>query len=189
MDERQLKTIENVTANFFFWQGLRWVPLGAVLLAWVSLPRDFLPHDLDVAVMAAAMFFAFALSKRIGAYYERTYGRVRGIQNVRRERWKWNFVYPLMIGSLLVDGLLHPPFLVSGPVWAAAILLYWNSTGRGRRHYLVIAAVVAATFFFPSLDFFFGVIGAAYVLGGLLDHFELTRILRPLAEDGDARTV
>jgi hypothetical protein len=189
MNERELRTIENVTANFFFWQGLRWVPLGAVLLVWVSLPRHFLPNDLDTALMAAAMLFALWVSGRIGAYYSRTYGRVHGIHNERRERWKWSFIYPLMIASLLVDGLLRPPFLVSGPVWGAAILLYWNSTGRGRRHYLLIAAAVAATVAFPSLDFFFGVIGAAYMLGGLLDHFELTRILRPLVEDGDARAV
>ena len=39
-----LRTRE-VTANFFFWQGLRWVPLGAALLlvTWSSLPAFPLP--------------------------------------------------------------------------------------------------------------------------------------------------
>jgi hypothetical protein len=36
-----------------------------------------------------------------------------------------------------------------------------------------------------SFELLFATIGAAYVVGGLLDHLEMTRILRPAAEGGD----
>lgn len=186
MDDARLRTIENVTANFFFWQGLRWVPMGAALLIGVLAPR----------LMIISMAAALGVSVLAGKYYSRTYGRVRAIaaRTERRERWKWFYVYPAMLLSLVADLLWRPPLLVSGFVWAVAIVLYWNSTGRGRLHYLVIAGIIAATTALPllgvangkhAINFFFAVIGAAYVAGGLLDHFELTRIMG----DGDAGTV
>jgi|SRR5215212_6581846 len=196
MDQHRLQTIESVTANFFFWQGLRWVPLGLAMLVWAVVPLGKARVDVVMLAMGAAML----VSIRIGRYYSRTYGRVRTIaeRTGRRERWKWFFVYPVMLLSMVADMLWKPPLLTSGPVWAVAILLYWNSTGRGRLHYLVIAGIVAATVALPlagvppgktAINLFFAVIGAAYVAGGLLDHFELTRILRPVLEDDDAGTV
>ncbi|HJQ37874.1 MAG TPA: hypothetical protein VKB93_12120 [Thermoanaerobaculia bacterium] len=184
MDDTRLRTIENVTANFFFWQGLRWVPLGLALLSWQFAPR----------FLAVNMAVAFVISMLAGKYYSRTYGRVRTIaaRAERRERWKWYGVYPAMMLSLAVDMLWKPPLLVTGIVWAIAIVLYWNSTGRGRLHYLVIAGILLSTAALPllgipngktAINFFFSVIGAAYVAGGLLDHFELTRIM------GNAGTV
>jgi hypothetical protein len=186
MNEQQLRTIENVTANFFFWQGLRWVPMGMALMIGVLAPR----------FLVVAMAAAFVVSMLAGKYYSRTYGRVRTIaaRTERRQRWKWFYVYPMMLLSLIADMLWKPPLFVSGVVWAVAIILYWNSTGRGRLHYLVIAGLIAATTALPlagvpngrnAINFFFAVIGAAYVVGGLLDHFELTRIMG----DGDAGTV
>jgi len=191
-DAARLRTIENVTANFFFWQGLRWVPLGIALMTAALRPRI----EVSLLVLAAAMF----VSMRVGKYYSRTYGRVRTIaaRTERRERWKWSYVYPMMLLSLAVDLVWKPPVFVSGPVWAIAILLYWNSTGRGRLHYLGIAAIVAAMGALPfagvpngkhAINFFFAVFGAVYIVGGVLDHFELTRIMRPVTEDGDAGTV
>src|SRR5204862_6740011 len=108
------------------------------------------------------------------------------------------FGHPVWLASLGVALLWPPPGVVSGPGWAAALLLYWRSTGRGRLHCLFTAAIVAATGALPlagipngknAINFFFAVIGAVYVIGGLLDHFELTRIMRPVMEDGDAGTV
>src|SRR5215213_4418120 len=128
MNDRQLRTIENVTANFFFWQGLRWVPLGAAMLLWVTLPGSVAGARRS-GIVVVAMIAALWISERIGHYYSRTYGNVLAARNERRERWKWNFVYPVMIASLVADGLWKPPLLLSGLVWSAAIILYWNSTG------------------------------------------------------------
>ena len=43
--DADLRRMREVTANFFFWQGLRWVPLGAALLlvTWSMLPAFPLP--------------------------------------------------------------------------------------------------------------------------------------------------
>jgi len=195
MNQKQLRRIESVTANYFFWQGLRWVPLGVALLLAILI-RAAQPV-ITVLLMAVAL----ALSGAAGRYYQRTFGNVRAIpgRHVRRDRWKWFFVYPLMAASLIIDGRMPSAFFVTGPVWGAAIVAYWNSTGRGRLHYLVIAAIVAASGFAPALGMiepgkpmlnaFFVLLGVVYVIGGVLDHYELVRILGPLPEDHDAGTV
>jgi hypothetical protein len=182
-----LRLIASVTEHFFFWQGLRWVPLGFALLAGFVIPHALVPKAARVTLMMIFMAAAFAVSCAAGRWYGRTYGTVHGIpgRHARRERLKWNVVYPLILVSLIADALWRGPFFLSGPVWAAAILAYRNSTGGGRTHYFVIAALVAALGFAPlfvgagkpMFNLFFLVLGGAYIIGGLLDHVALTRIL------------
>lgn len=43
MSDASLQRIHDFTANFFFWQGLRWVPLGAALLILSFQPGKLLP--------------------------------------------------------------------------------------------------------------------------------------------------
>ena len=83
-------------------------------------------------------------------------------------------------------------------MWGAAIAAYWWSTGRGRLHYIPIAIAVALTGLLPAsglvapgkpmLNVFFAVIGATYVIAGILDHLELTRVLPPLRRQHDGRS-
>ena len=193
MHTSELQRIEDVTANFFFWQGLRWAALGSALIAGIVVSEQFAAREARVAVLVVSVFLGFLLSSSAGRYYARAYGRVRARPELaaRREHLKWNVVYPLMFVSLLVDALWKGPVLLSGPVWAAAILAYRNSTGHGRVHYIFIAAALAASFFAPqfigpgreTVNFFFMLVGAAYAIGGVLDHLELRRILRPVVED------
>lgn len=190
----ELQRIVDVTANFFFWQGLRWAALGVALVAGIVVAQQFATaRESRVLVLVGSLALGLVLSALAGRYYARAYGRVRALPDLaaRRERLKWNVVYPLMLLSLIVDAMWKGPVLLSGPIWAAAIVAYRNSTGRGRSHYFVIAAVVATTFILPlfiepgraTVSFFFIVVGAAYAIGGLLDHLELRRILRPVVED------
>lgn len=194
-----LERVHSITSNFFFWQGLRWVPLGVALMLlsasyspwWPLDPRWNDPFLLGLALAA------FAASAALGSYYSRAYGRVRlePGAHARRSRVKWLVVYPAMIVALVIDGALAPPVFVSGATWGAAILLYWWSTGRGRPHYVGAALLVASTSLWPLLgvavpglammNLFIGVIGAIYVVGGILDHLELRRALPP-APDADA---
>jgi len=190
----ELQRVEDVTANFFFWQGLRWAALGVALVAGIVVAEQFATtRESRVLVLVASVALGFGMSAGAGRYYARAYGRVRALPELatRRERLKWNVVYPLMFVSLIIDAMWKGPVLLSGPIWAGAIVAYRNSTGRGRVHYLFIAPVVAATLFLPlfiepgraTVNLFFALVGATYAIGGILDHLELRRILRPVVED------
>ena len=196
-EQQRLALVDRVTANYFFWQGLRWVPLGLALLivSVVPFPGDRLLVTL--LLVGSALF----LSTALGRYYSRRFGRIRRYPSryENRERWKWFVVYPLMFLSLLWDARFPSLFFVSGPIWGAAIVAYWWSTGRGRLHYVPIAVVVCLSGFLPAtgfvspgkamFDVFFGIIGATYVVGGILDHFALVRVLTPMSAPHDGRAV
>jgi hypothetical protein len=185
-----LDRINAITANFFFWQGLRWVPLGAALLviAWSVAPGSLVPESWESPLLIASMTLALAISTMIGRWYARSFGRVRGIpgQHARRTRTKWLVVYPALVVALLIDSLVKPPVLISGIAFAAAIEAYRRSTGGGRLHYVIASIVFAVLTFAPTLglatpgkyalDLLVGMLGATYVIGGLLDHRELTRM-------------
>lgn len=196
---KDLDVIHNVTANYFFWQGLRWVPMGFALLivalsyaTWWPITGPWKEGFMFLVLIAAVL-----VSNTIGSYYARSFGDVRGIpgMHARRETLKWLLFYPMMGFSLIVDGVFKPPVFVSGPVWAAGLLGYWFSTGRGRPHYLFAAAVFVVLTFFPTLGLvapgpdmlqvFLIVLGVIFIVGGILDHFELTRLLRPRSEEDD----
>jgi len=200
---RDLERIQAVTANYFFWQGLRWVPMGAALLAvglyWSGWWR--VPAPLGDAVQLGVLGLALAISAALGGYYRRRFGAVHGIagMHARRERIKWVFVYPAMALSLVADMVFAPPVLLSGFVWAGGILAYRRSTGGGRVHYLVAAPLLAAFGLLPLLglmqpgkaavNLFVAAVGIVFIIGGLLDHFELGRILRPVPATSDEAPV
>lgn len=196
---KDLDAIHNVTANYFFWQGLRWVPAGLALLVLGLSYESWWPFSgaWKDGFMLLVLLAALVISNTIGSYYVRSFGNVRGIpgMHARRETLKWLVFYPLMGLSLVIDGLFKPIVFVSGFVWAAGLLAYWFSTGRGRRHYLVATAIFFLLTFVPTgglvtpgpdmLQFFLIVLGLVFVVGGILDHFELVRLLKPISEEND----
>lgn len=200
MSEARPDRIHRVTANYFFWQGLRWLPGGFVLATAGFLWSEWWPFTgwVEDGILIAVLLASIGSSMAIGRYYQRAFGEVRGVphEHVRRTRIKWLIVYPLMAGSLLVDGLAKPPFLLSGIVWGAAIVAYWWSTGRGRNHYVVAASILLAMSLLPtlgtvaagppSLSLFFIMVGGIYIVGGVLDHFELRQLLPPVPADTEA---
>lgn len=190
----EVERIRRVTSNYFFWQGLRWVPIGIVVMALGLRRTNWSPiagawEDLLILCL---IVLVMALSPLIGVYYRRSFGDVRDDPDAhqRREMMKWLLVYPLMILSLVIDIKFKPAFFVTGPVWCSGILAYWLSTGRGRPHYLIasmsmlgLSALQSFGFVEPGKQMFsvFAlVLGAIYIIGGLLDHRELCRILRPV---------
>ena len=193
-----LDRINAVTANFFFWQGLRWVPVGIALLVvtWSYGPNSPVPKSWESLLLIATMTVALAASAMVGRWYARSFGRVRGIpgQHARRTRTKWLVVYPALLVALLVDGIARPSVLVSGITFAVAIEAYRRSTGGGRTHYIVASIAFAALTFAPTLglatpgaggvNLLIAVLGATYTIGGLLDHRELTRVF-PDVHDAD----
>src|ERR1051325_9946426 len=74
MPTERLRRLHAVTDNFFFWQGLRWVPLGAALIiVSISLsPANPLPRELRPWLGVPFLVVAFWLSGSvIGPYYAR----------------------------------------------------------------------------------------------------------------------
>ena len=198
-----LRRIHAVTANFFFWQGLRWVPLGAALVvfAWSSLPSFPLPAAWRDTTPWITLTFSLAASWLIGAYYAHIYGHVRSLpgMHARRNALKWSVVYPAMALALIVDGVMKPPIMVSGLVFAAGIEAYRRSTGGGRLHYVVASVLFAVATFAPILGvvqpgkdvltFVLGSLGGVYMIGGVFDHFELRRLLHAKGSHDHVETV
>jgi hypothetical protein len=199
---RDLDRVRAVTANFFFWQGLRWVPMGAALIVFALVPYtkraigDPWSSVLSWGVMIVALWLSTTV---LGRYYERAYGRVQGIpgQHARRNTVKWLIVYPAMFAAMILDWKLNLPFLMSGAVYGAGIEAYRRSTGGGRLHYAVGAALFGLLSLVPTIGIassrqllvpMLGALGALYVIGGVLDHRELVKILGPahVEDDGSA---
>jgi hypothetical protein len=193
--DRDLRMVRDVTANFFFWQGLRWVPLGVALIV-LALASTVGARDAAWApwVMRGTLALALWLSTTVaGRYYRRTFGAVRALPGLhtRRTAIKWLVVYPAMVGAMILDGTLELPVFLSGFAFAAGIVAYRHSTGGGRAHYLAAAGALAVIALLPLTGLvptgralfspFIGLLGAIYVVGGVLDHHELVRILRPVA--------
>ena len=188
-----LERVRAVTANFFFWQGLRWVPLGIalILLSFAPLTKRAIGDPWASIISLTTLFIALWLSTTVlGAYYARAYGRVQLMpgQHARRDAIKWLVVYPAMFVALILDWRLNAPILFSGAAFGAGIEAYRRSTGGGRRHYIVAAILFSLLTLAPSVGLatsrellvpLFGVLGAVYVVGGVLDHRELVRILGP----------
>lgn len=199
MLESDLDRVHSITDNFFFWQGLRFVPMGAVLLVFSASYTSWWPieHRFQSVVLLAALAGGLAVSSAIGRYYGRAYGRVAATPgaHVLRSTIKWLVVYPAVTASLLIDALLHPPIFTSGIVWALATLAYWWSTGRGRPHYLGAALLMGSTAAWPALgvsapgrdmlNLFIAVVGVIYIVNGVLDHLELRRSLPPIPASDD----
>jgi hypothetical protein len=203
VDQRRLERIRSVTDNYFFWQGLRLVPMGAALLV-VALrwtPWWPLVDPWNDLVLILVLAIGLTASWAIGSSYRRTFGDVRARfgAHERRDTLKWLVVYPVMVCALVIDGIVRPAVFVTGPVWGAATVAYWWSTGRGRPHYLVAAALFSIYGLLPILGLypsgvaaispFFALLGVVYMVGGVLDHFELKRLLGPVPPDGDQTTV
>lgn len=194
---RDLERVHAVTSNLFFWQGLRFVPMGVALLLFAARYASWWPLTerwSDVYVLAV-LVLGLVASHAAGAHYARTYGRVRALPGAHAARTlaKWLVVYPAMATSLTIDAVFGPPIFWTGIVWGLSIYLYWESTGGGRVHYAGAVLIALSTTLWPRLGLaapglpmvneFIGVLGVIYVVCGLLDHLELRRILRPLPDD------
>jgi len=201
--EPELRRIRDLTANFFFWQGLRWVPMGAALLlfTWSTMPSFPFSAPWRDAMPWLTLALGLGTSWLCGKYYVRTYGHVRTLpgMHARRDAIKWGIVYPAMALALIIDGLLKPPLMVSGLVFALGIEAYRRSTGGGRRHYLLASVIFGLATLAPTLGvvqpgrdvlaFVLGGLGSVYMIGGVLDHLELRRMLQARDQHDHVETV
>jgi hypothetical protein len=198
MTADRLREIHAVTDNFFFWQGLRWIPLGVALLTYSAMRSADLPVARGVPEWIALTLLGIALwlsTSVLGRYYVRHFGRVRGdaSRHVVRTSVKWLVVYPAIVVAMLVDTEFRPPLVLSGLAFAIAIEAYRQSTGGGRWHYSAFAIGLVAFSILPlfgalptgkqGLTPLIGIVGLIYIVGGVLDHRALVRILAPIQEE------
>ena len=198
MTADRLRQIHDVTDNFFFWQGLRWIPMGAAMLGCAVLSSPRLPIHVAAPEWIALLMFVVALwlsTSVLGRYYARHFGRVRGDASRHRVRTfiKWLIVYPAIIVAMLVDAAFAPPVVVSALAFAVAIEAYRQSTGGGREHYILAAIGLIVFSILPlgdvvpvgkySLAPLIGIIGLIYIVGGVLDHRALVRAVAPVQEE------
>ena len=181
--------VRAVTDNFFFWQGLRFIPLGPVLMIAALSNMPGTDQPVGKILLVASFVAATWASTIVGRRYRRDFGSVRPIPGAHstRSRIKWLIVYPLMIASLAVDLKSLLPIFLSGPVWAAGLVLYRHSTGGGRFHYLALAATIAALALAPiaagltareTVTIMFLILGAGFTACAWLDDREMRSILR-----------
>jgi type IV secretory pathway TrbD component len=200
----RLRRIHDVTDNFFFWQGLRWIPMGAALLGLAVASSPRVPMSSALREWIALPLFGVAIwlsSSVLGRYYARHFGRVRGdpSRHTRRTSVKWLVVYPAIAAAFVIDAKFGPPVIVSALAFAIAIEAYRQSTGGGRVHYTVAALGLVAFAILPLfgvvstgkqiLTPLIGVVGLIYIVGGLLDHRELVRMFAPVPEEAHVSPV
>jgi hypothetical protein len=103
-----------------------------------------------------------------------------------------------MAAAVFLDWKLNGAVMVSGVVFGIGIEAYRRSTGGGRLHYIVAAILFALMSLAPTIGIsssrdllipLLGMLGAVYVIGGLLDHRELVKILGPIRTENDAGAV
>jgi hypothetical protein len=204
MTSDRLRQIHDVTDNFFFWQGLRWIPMGAAMLCVATVSSPGVPIPVVVREWIALPLFAVALwlsTAVLGRYYARRFGRVRGdpSRHAVRTSVKWLIVYPAIVVALVADAKFAPPIVVSSLAFAIAIEAYRQSTGGARHHYIIAAIGLVAFSILPlfhvvpagkySLTPLIGIIGLIYIVGGVLDHRELVRVLAPIREEEHVASV
>ncbi len=199
-----MQRIEAVTDSFFFWQGLRLIPVGVALMVVglslspaVPLPKPVRPW-IGLPVLLGSLWLS---STVIGGYYARHFGRVRAdaSRHPHRATVKWMVVYPAMVLAMVVDAVWHPPIIVGGVVFAIGVEAFRESTGGGRFHYIAAAIALVVFACLPTLGllqnridalaWLIVVTGMIYTIGGLLDHRELVGILDGATSLGDVGTI
>ena len=192
MGRSDLQQVRSLTANYFFWQGLRWIPIGVVLVFVGATSADGIPLPALIKYWAIWPLLLLALwlsTSVLGGYYDRTFGKVQAdpSQHVRRTSMKWFVIYPAMLMSLVIDMKMALPILLSGVVWGLSIELYRRSTGGGRAHYAAACVALNCLALLPLLgatpagkdgaSLLIAIVGVVYIVGGILDHRTLVRVL------------
>jgi len=186
----QSAKLRAVTENLFFWQGLRFVPVAAVMAALgltIAVPGL---DELTANVVLVAMLVLGSMAVHLaGLKYRRDMGNVSPIPGAhrKRSRVKWLLVYPIMFAALWLDFRYPQPLFFTGATWAIAVFLYRYSTGGGRDHYLVLAGVLGAFTLAPLVakvegaplvGLFMLVLGAGMAASFTLDDREMRSVLR-----------
>lgn len=197
-----LNRMRVIAAHYRSLQGLRMLPwflwllvIGAVNPA-MGIPQGRLDYQCLLVVPGLAV--PFVLSKLIGDYYDRQFGRVEGLPSRTRPvdaLAGFLFIVIAYIG-FVIDTAEWLPISVGGLVWAAAFVFGWWKAGRFPPHMLVLAIVLVVLSLLPLAgipadghwtDLLGGfvhsiVLGTVLSVGSVLNHIILVRNLKALSQ-------
>lgn len=188
-----LSRLQNVTANYEAYQGLRLVP-AALPVAYggvAALAGGALDGAVGLAAFLSSVTLAVALGVFIGRWYQRRYGVVRPTKEQKRATAVRSLAAMGVVGAAALAGLwLEPPVPVFGLVLAAVLALYYRSVGGVRAVHRVATGAIAIVSLLPlagagdgtTWGALFLTTAAAFVVIGLADHRYLTVALPPTPE-------
>jgi len=188
-----LSRLQNVTANYEAYQGLRLVPT-ALPIAYggvAALAGGTLEGAVGLAAFLGSVALAVGLGIFIGRWYEERYGVVRPTKEQKRATAMKSLAAVGVVGAAAVAGIwLDPPVPVFGLVMAAVLALYYRSAGGMRAVHGVATAAIALVSLLPLVGVadgttwgaLFLTTAAAFVVIGLADHRYLSVVLPPTPE-------
>ena len=179
--------VRYITRNFDALQGLKMVPFGLFFLA---MGAGWLGEQGDLSLSLPAFVLTLLVSWLISRYYTRNFGRV----NSERSNLVNNFLLPLAVILILwvaaaIDYSMRLPVSVFGLTLAIILSFWWwLQEQRTRIHYAIMASLIVLIslaplagigegwlIIQPSGTVFHLLVGAIFVLGGILDHLILVK--------------
>lgn len=179
--------VRYITRNFDALQGLKMVPFGLFFLA---MGAGWLGEQGDLSLSLPAFVLTLLVSWLISRYYTRNFGRV----NSERSNLVNNFLLPLAVILILwvaaaIDYSMRLPVSVFGLTLAIILFFWWwLQEQRTRIHYAIMASLIVLIslaplagigegwlIIQPSGTVFHLLVGAIFVLGGILDHLILVK--------------
>lgn len=179
--------VRYITRNFDALQGLKMVPFGLFFLA---MGAGWLGEQGDLSLSLPAFVLTLLVSWLISRYYTRIFGRV----NSERSNLVNNFLLPLAVILILwvaaaIDYSMRLPVSVFGLTLAIILFFWWwLQEQRTRIHYAIMASLIVLIslaplagigegwlIIQPSGTVFHLLVGAIFVLGGILDHLILVK--------------
>jgi hypothetical protein len=196
-----LKRIRVITAQYHSLQGLRALPflIWALLIniteAGEVMGIRGMGLDYRCLLVVPGLGVVWALSRWIGKYYERAFGRVEELPSRHRSlEWLATVLFGIIVLiSIWVDGLLRLPVIVTSLVLAAAMVYFWWTSHRFLTHYLVLAAFLVGLALLPLMgvpidgrwyDHFvsYVLILGVFIVVCVLNHIALLRNVKALSQ-------
>lgn len=122
-----LDLLRRITRDLWYWQGLRWAPMGLVGFASAAAFSPGWPAGVpEEGILVAAIILGFALYAIASRYYDRTMGHVSPDLSLSegRSAVKWFAVYPAMGVALVLEAASRS----SSPGWASCTSPQASST-------------------------------------------------------------
>lgn len=205
-----LQQVRFIATNFYNLQGLRAIPLGALLVlvcVWANAQHG--PAS-DLTLPIIAFFVAAAILFAIDRYYLHTFGRVQRTVESRRLEWLISVLGGILaLSAFILDTRFDLPFSLLGLVFSAGLLadyirITWLVKGRFLIYYPIGAVIMAVVSLLPLLgaeDWWlaFGirdqlvaiaiVIGIFTVIAGMWGHIFLARTLPGRLEEQNEHAI
>lgn len=191
MDRKALESAATRVTNL---RGLLGIPGGLIFMAVGLGNLGWGPFAHEWFVVAVMLVLVMSLAG-INRFYDERFGRVAltRARQVRNLAFNALFFGTGLLGGLLLDLALDPPFSLFAVCFAAA-MFGWYAVAVGLRlHHVLIWGALLIVGLIPmwgGLDDSVSVawlpIGLATICCGLMDHLTLVRDFGPHGEDDDA---